>query len=923
MNHQLGIPNARRALAFAFALIMAFALTASIAGSQAEAGKKKAKPVKVSVVSITTANQQQLVNKKKLTVKVKSTGKASPKLSVVSGGKSNHFKAVTVKFKKKGTKTVNLALTNSGKTALGKCGAKTVQVNANYKRKVGKKMKKAKASKKKTLAKWNANEDCINYVTVDLGDDPEHCDFLDQTVCLQPFPNDYYTVNDSSTPTGKRLNIGAQSTPVNTGNASPANLDVTDINRGDGFSPGNQIIIKIPGLDTPAAFDNTGLVPLEDISDYKRADQPVLLIDAETGERQAIWAELDSNPTSVDPTFGPDGPDPGSDPDVVNPGGINTNPTNTGPVNLLIRPAKNLEYGHRYIVAFRNLKDASNNAIAAPLGFRVYRDDLPTKQDIVEERRPHMESVIGDLVSKAGVDRSSLYMAWDFTVASQESITGRALKIRDDAFARLGDTNLADRKIDGDSPDVDVLAWCDASAPAAATCGNNYPGRTGADWNPNNPVTSPVPGADEQRTVAGYIRDVPCYLSSNNCAPGGTFTFDSNGELTWNESSTVDVPFLCTIPRSVVNTGTVIPGGSGVYGHGLLGLLNQVRSGGSTREVGNLNNSSWCGANWDGFSNLDIGIIFNSLQNMSNFNKAVDRMQQGFVNFMMIQRAMIHPDGFAAEPAFQMTHNGTDPVTNPGTPAIDVSAGEDTRGYYMGISQGGIMGGALTALSPDVDRGVLGVPGINYSLLLRRSVDSDEYFKAPGVGLYANYPDLASRPLLLSLMQLLWDRGEGNGYAEALTDNPLPNTNPHEVLLRVALGDHQVTNFAAEVEARTIGAKRYSPTLLPARTWDLDYEALPPVSTFPTSVGESIMVYYDGGPPSFEGTRDPGSGVPPLENVPPRPEWGFGSDPHGFPRHSADGKQHAADFLETGTIDACADPSGYCFSNGWDGSTGL
>ena len=71
---------------------------------------------------------------------------------------------------------------------------------------------------------------------------------------------------------------------------------------------------------------------------------------------------------------------------------------------------------------------------------------------------------------------------------------------------------------------------------AAATCGNNYPGRPASDFNPANPITSPVPGSNEQRTVTGYIRDVPCYLSSANCAPGGSFTFDSNGELTWNVS---------------------------------------------------------------------------------------------------------------------------------------------------------------------------------------------------------------------------------------------------------------------------------------------------------------------------------------------------------------------------------------------------
>jgi len=908
MNQQLGITNVRRVAALAFALFMAFALTAAFANSQAEAGKKKkAKPVKVTVAKVTTANQKQLLKKKKLTVKVKSTGKATVKLSATGAGKNGTFKSKKVKFKKKGTKTISLALTGKGKTSLGTCGAKAVKVTANYKRKVGKKMKKAKASKKKKLAKWAGNSNCEtppNYVTVDLGDDPEHCDFLDATQCLQPWPNDYYTKADSSTPTGKRLDLAATSTPKNTGNATPTNLDVTDINRGDGFSPGNEILIKIPGLDTPAAFDNSGLVPLQDISKYKDPNQAVIVIDAATGERQPIWAELDSNPTTVNPTDS-------------DPGGINLNPTNTGPVNLIIRAAKNYEFGHRYIVAFRNLKDATDKAIESPLGFRVYRDNLPTQQDLVENRRAHMDSVINDLVNKAGVDRSSLYMAWDFTIASEQSVTGRATTIRDDAFHRLGDDDLANRKIEGDSPDVDVLAYCDYSDTASADCGDNYPGKD--NFHADDPVTSPVPnGTTVQRTVVGYVRNVPCYLDQDGCPPGAKFSFDGNGNVTWDASYTMDVPFRCLIPSSVVNTGTVIPGHTGTYGHGLLGTLNQV---GATETAANRTNTVWCAANWDGFSTLDAGLVIQSLMNMSNFNKAVDRMQQGFVNFLYLQRALVHPNGFAADPAFTVDHNGTTPIT-PG-PAIDTSAGEDTRGYYYGISQGGIMGGALTALSPDVDRGVLGVPGINYSTLLRRSVDSDEYFQAPGYGLYKNYPDLSSRPLLLSLMQLLWDRGEGNGYAHNMTDNPLENTNPHEVLLQLALGDHQVSNYAAEVEARTIGAVRYSPTLLPARTWDLDYEALPPVSTFPTTAGDSYMVYYDGGPEGYFNGSKQGSKMPPLENVPPRPEWGYGGDPHGYPRAATDANDHIETFYNDGTIDKCADPDGYCFANGWDGSAGL
>ena len=41
------------------------------------------------------------------------------------------------------------------------------------------------------------------------------------------------------------------------------------------------------------------------------------------------------------------------------------------------------------------------------------------------------------------------------------------------------------------------------------------------------------------------------------------------------------------------------------------------------------------------------------------------------------------------------------------------------------------MGGALTALAPDFENAVLGVPAINYSVLLRRSIDWDTLLGDP------------------------------------------------------------------------------------------------------------------------------------------------------------------------------------------------
>ena len=135
------------------------------------------------------------------------------------------------------------------------------------------------------------------------------------------------------------------------------------------------------------------------------------------------------------------------------------------------------------------------------------------------------------------------------------------------------------------------------------------------------------------------------------------------------------------------------------------------------------------------------------------------------LNFLFLGRLMIHPQGFAANPAFQ-----------PGGRAVI-----DTRRlFYDGNSQGGILGGALTAVAPDFDRAVLGVPGMNYSTLLRRSSDFAPYAEGTFIegldtpfGLYDSYPDELERPLLISLIQMLWDRGEANGYAHHMTSDPL------------------------------------------------------------------------------------------------------------------------------------------------------
>jgi hypothetical protein len=650
------------------------------------------------------------------------------------------------------------------------------------------------------------------------------CDPLDEAVCLQPWPNDYFTVADSSTATGRRLDLNVLAMPRNVA-GNPIRPE--EWNRSDGFSPGQKIVTHVAGLDNRTAFHRTRAVPITDVARTYDRSQPIVVLNADTGKRHLIWSELDANPQ-----------DPSD-------------------VNLIIRPAVNFDEGGHYIVALRNLKNSLAQTIRASDAFRIYRDRMQTSDPAVEARRGHMEDIFKTL-KHAGIKRQELYLAWDFTVASERDLSERALSIRDDAFAALGDNNLTDLQVQGSAPAFTV-----------------------------SQVTNYTAAEDARiaRKVDGSFV-VPCYLNAVGCPPGARFSYLPGSSVPARiPGNTMVANFTCLIPRVAVDGAQVVPSRPSLYGHGLLGSASEVGAG-NIKAMANEHNFVFCATDWSGMSTQDVPNIGTILADLSNFSSLPDRAQQGFVNFMYLGRLLIHPAGFNSNPAFQFTKDGQSRAV------ID-----PTRLFYDGNSQGGIMGGSLTALAPDFDRAVLGVPGMNYSTLLRRSVDFDQY----AVVLYQNYPNELERPLILSLIQNLWDRGEANGYAHHMTANPLPNTPPHKVLLHEAFGDHQVANVTTEVEARTIVAGLRTPALDPGRHSDVTpFYGIPPIASFPYN-GSALVVW------------DSGSPTPPVTNTPPRD----GADPHSHPRNTAIARAQKAAFLKLGgaVVDTCGPTP--CYANGY------
>jgi hypothetical protein len=788
--------------------------------------------------------------KVRVAVDPKDAGKAKVKVRLTGPDGAKKIAENTQSIGKGGA-TVAAKLTSKGKNALAKtCDADGLKATVRFEFNSG---GNARASKKAAAEQTIAT---CSEGSEDPTEQPYHgpkipglgtadrCDPLDPSVCLYPFPNDLFTVDDAETDTGLRLNLNQASMPQNN---SDVPIDVTDYNRSDGFSPDGQLVFHIPGFDNADALEETGGVPLTDLAAYSDPEQAIVLINADTGERQPIWTEVDANATSDEER------------------------------SIEIHPAANLEDGGHYIVALRNLEDADGDGIAPGLAFRAYRDRLTTDNEAIEARRDHMEDLFSTL-QEAGIPRASLNLAWDFTVASTAGLSDRVLAMRDDAFAELGDTDLDDGTIQGDSPAFTVDTVTDFQP-----CSAGDPEQCEA-------------GESEffARRVEGTI-DTPCYLDQQGCPPGSKFAFDGPNDLepNFDDDFRISSKYTCNIPWPALDT----PARASLYGHGLLGSRNEV-NGSSTQTMALNHNILYCATDWAGFSSDDLLTVAGILGDLSNFPKLPDRTQQGFIDFLYLGRAMIHTDGFSSDEAFQDAEG--DPLFDP------------SELFYEGNSQGGILGGALTALAPDFQRSVLGVPAIGYATLLPRSTDFEDF---SGI-LYPNYPREIERPLLFALMQTLWDRGEPSGYATHMTTDPLPNTPAHTVLMQVALGDFQVSNYQAEVEARTIGAQITSPALDEGRYWDPGLEpfGIDPIESYPYT-GSAIQ-YWDGGPVGFTGTQGGGTGLPPLGNVAPEPGPVFGADPHSYPRRAPGAQQERSDFFD-GAINGCGETP--CYSNGYTG----
>lgn len=466
----------------------------------------------------------------------------------------------------------------------------------------------------------------------------------------------------------------------------------------------------------------------------------------------------------------------------------------SAPRALIVRPVVPLEHATRYIVAIRGVVDERGELVPPSATFAALRDGTEYDLPYITQRREHFEALF-DTLESYGVARADLQLAWDFTTGSLENDTGWMLHVRDRTLEAIGE----------DGPDFRI-----------------------------DRIEELTP--EESPHIARRVHvvmTVPNFLAGTDVSDG--LNFGSDGLPAPN--GTIEFPILVNIPRSATPDTPVKPL---QYGHGLLGSREQVNAG-WLAQFANEHGFMPFATDWVGMSDQDYATVVLSIStgNLADFRIVPERLVQGVVNALSAMRLM--RGAFGQHPDLLVD----------GRSIVDTS-----EGFYTGDSQGGIFGGTYMAITTDVRRGILGVPGQPYNLLLNRSVDFDPYLAF----IRMVYRDGVDIQLVLNYLQQLWDRAEPGSYTRHIMNDPLPGTPSHQVIIQAAIGDHQVTTLGAHIMARAIGAVAIAPQTRPI--WGIEEVEGPHVG--------SAIVEFDYGVPE------------PITNVPPRE----GEDPHGAVRRN-------------------------------------
>jgi hypothetical protein len=556
------------------------------------------------------------------------------------------------------------------------------------------------------LALALATSGCVIENDLQPLDVPDGCNPLaHESDCLLPYPSDFFIEDGLVAPAPNALALFETGEP----------LDMLALHRPTAFSVGNQIMALFPD-----GVDEEPLVgPFDDLEKSLGDESPTIVLDAETGDRILHLAELD----------------PRADDDARR--------------ALVIRPLERLRNDARYIVAIRGLSDKNGDPIVAPEGFRRLREGRTAADDVLAQLAPRYESGIFPQLEEAGIERSTLQLAWDFTTQPIEETTGDMLAVRDLVVSYFSEN----------TPELQVVSVEDD------------------------------PDGEAEHTFRRIELTVTVPLVMESTEPYAAISRDEEGNVAQN--GTVDVAFTVLIPQSLRDRP---PGSPPVrvmqFGHGFFGGRDEINYFADT--LADERDLVVVATDWWGMTEEDRTAVADRIVSEPDTTMAfTDRLHQGMANFMAVAYAAQGPlvDLAELQPA--------------GEPLFDPSSL-----FYYGISQGGILGGTYMGITPNIDKGILSVGGANFSFMMFRA----RPFLAFLAILQVVSADPLDQQKFTMFTQTSFDRVEPITYAPWVLDNPTDvGPDSRQVLMQIAIGDDQVPNFASHLHARAMGIPLLEP----------------------------------------------------------------------------------------------------------------
>jgi len=504
------------------------------------------------------------------------------------------------------------------------------------------------------------------------------------------------------------------------------------------------------------------------------------------------------------------------------------------PPVFVLRPSVPLPRGTTVVVGLRGWTDAGGQPLDAPEPFAHLRDGEATPWRGVHERRAHFEDVVFPTLQAAGFEREALQLAWSFPTQSAEEATSTLLAVRDAVFDALPAA--------GPDYTIDTLLVCDG---------------------PGQPAGCP----SGIRVILDGTIHVPSAVLPADELGVRRLRRDAEGDIV--VEGVEDWPFRLQLPHAAFTGDDPVPVLQ--YGHGFLGSSAEANNG-WLRDMADRTGFAILATSMQGMNGDDASTWLRVLlADGGRFPHLQELAMQGVVNQLVLQRLVATT--LAQDDRVALYRDDEQLAWDP----------EEV--WYYGNSQGGSVGTVVMGTSLDVERGVLGVPGSGYPLLLHRSVVFTGGFSAALSGAYPA-PDAVSR--FLALLGTGWDRFDPLTFAPHIHGDPLPGTPDHEALLHVAKEDAQVQNEPSFILGRAASAVLMTPAVRPV--WGL------PEQPYPASPGTAV-VEVDFGIPDDPTPRDP---------PPARPDLPDDGDTHGWLRRFVPAQDQMVHFLATGElIDVC------------------